>query len=206
MQRIAALGVFAAIALSSVAAQAVDVCTYRVRYAAGVFCPVHIGSQVCLSQSTAIGPCDARLDCYGGPGFFCQAILEPIRGPERQCPFSSVRPRGLKCFKPITPGPVFTPTDTPLPDETPTATPTATGIPTGTATATVTDTPTAEATATDTATPIATATDTATPVATATDTATPQSTATDTATPPDTPTGTPTGTAAAFIRLRNFSR
>jgi hypothetical protein len=203
MQRVLVFGAaVVAIALSSVAAQAVDVCTYRVRYAAGVFCPVHIGSQVCLSQTTAIGPCDSRLDCYGGPGFFCQAILEPIRGPERQCPFSSVRPRGLKCFKPITPGPAFTPTDTPLPEDTPTATPTATGIPTGTATATATETATPE----DTATPEATLTDTATPEATTTDTATPLATATDTATPVDTPTGTPTGTAAAFIRLRNFTR
>jgi hypothetical protein len=203
MQRIVALGIVVIIGMLSSPARAVDVCTYRVTYAAGVFCPLHIGSQVCISQATAIGACDKQINCFGGPGFFCNARLEPLRGPERQCPYGSIRPRGLKCYQPNVPGPVNTPTDTPLPDDTPTETPTATGIPTGTATATetppATDTPSPTeptATATDTAT----ATETATAVSTATETPP----ATETAT--ELPTGTPTGTTAAFIRLRQFSR
>lgn len=213
MQRIIALGIVVAIGMWSSPARAVDVCTYRVTYATGVLCPLHIGSQVCISQSTAIGPCEAKINCFGGPGFFCNARLEPLRGPERQCPYGSIRPRGLKCYQPNVPGPVNTPTDTPLPADTPTETPTATGIPTGTATATATDTPSpteAEATATDTPPATATAVSTATQTPPATNTATAVSTATQTApateTATDVPTGTPTGTAAAFVRLRQFSR
>ncbi len=187
MQRIILLGFVAAVILAAPAG-AVDVCNYRVRYSSGVFCPVHTGATVCLSQSTAIGACDAALDCYGGAGFFCQARLEPISGPQRQCAFTSVRPRGLKCFQPRQPGPVNTPTETALPQDTPTQTPTATGIPTGTATATATETETsAVATATETQTALATLT----PSATATET--------ETAVPTDTATAIPTGTASATV-------
>jgi hypothetical protein len=188
-----------------------DVCAYRVTNVFGVLCPLRNGQTACLSQSAKIGNCDTRLECFGGPGFFCKATLIPKSGPEKTCPFGSVRPRGFTCFQPIvfgtrTPTPTappvgtdtatFTPTDTPLAD-TPTATPT------GTAAATATDTP-PQPTATDTP-PQATATDTPPgPTATATDTpvvAPATSTATQTTTPSSTvtvtATGTPTGTAEA---------
>ena len=180
MKRVVVLGVLLAALAGASTANAVDVCTYNVRFTLGVFCPIHGGSPVCLSESTAIGPCDANIRCFGGPGFNCQADLEPKRGPERQCPLGSVRPRGLICYKPITPGAVATPTET-LPVETATFTPTVTAIPTGTASATVTS----AATTTETAEP--------TETAEATETAVASPTATLAAT------GTPTGTAAAVI-------
>jgi hypothetical protein len=178
MKRVVVLGGLLAAVVGASTANAVDVCTYNVRFALGVFCPIHGGSPVCLSETTAIGPCDANIRCFGGPGFNCQADLEPKRGPDRQCPLGSVRPRGLICYKPITVGTVATPTRT-LPVETATFTPTATAIPTGTASATVTS--------------AATATRTAEPTETAEATETPEATETAEAT------GTPTGTAAAVI-------
>src|SRR5262245_51843036 len=142
-----------------------EVCGYTVTGVFGVNCPVRNGQTACLSVSTAIGPCDATIQCFGGPGFFCRATLIPKSGPQTQCPFSSVRPKGFNCFAPR----LFVPTRTPTPPpvETDTATFTATDTP-PVETATATDTP-AEATATATDTP---------PVFTPTDTAT----------------GTPTGT------------
>src|SRR4030095_11800624 len=111
-----------------------DVCAYRVTNVFGVLCPLRNGQTACLSQSAKIGNCDTRLECFGGPGFFCKATLIPKSGPEKACPFGSVRPRGFTCFQPIvfgtrTPTPTappvgtdtatFTPTDTPLADTPP---------------------------------------------------------------------------------------
>ena len=80
MKRVVVLGVIAAALVAAATANAVDVCTYNVRFSLGAFCPIHGGSPVCLSQSTAIGPCDGNIRCYGGPGFLCQAELSRARG------------------------------------------------------------------------------------------------------------------------------
>jgi hypothetical protein len=186
-----------------------DVCAYTATSVFGVLCPIRNGNTVCLSVSARIGNCDSRLECFGGPGFFCKATLIPKSGPEEKCPFGSVRPRGFNCFRSSVIPPTSTPTVGPIDTETATFTPTftpppdtPTGTPTGTAdaTATVTDTPTVEATVTDTPTVEATVTDTPTVEATLTDTPTPEATSTDTpvaATFTATATGTPTGTADA---------
>lgn len=193
------------------AAPAVDVCGYTATGVQGVNCPIRNGQTVCLSVSTAIGQCDTDVECFGGPGFFCRATLIAKSGPEAQCPFSSVRPRGFNCFaKRLVSPPTHTPTAPPIETETATFTPTdtpeeETPTPTDTvpAGATATDTP-AELTPTETAT----GTPTGTAAATATDTPQPEATATETATevPPatatETATGTPTGTAAASLVLR----
>ncbi|MEO8600938.1 MAG: hypothetical protein ABI629_00025 [bacterium] len=230
MKRALLFGAIAVSLMSVSAAQAGNVCVYTASYALGVRCPVHIGTQVCLTQNAAIGSnCDLKLSCFGGPGFFCSATLVPkSSGPVPQCPGGSLlQPRGLKCFAPsLSLPPRGTPTDTPevpatetptetpigIDTETPTSTPTVTelpsftptGLPTGTATATVTATP--QETAAETASPTATDTPTLAIPATATVTGTPTGTAAATVT--ETPTGTPTGTAAAFafVRVANFKR
>lgn len=215
MRKVIMVGVFGATLGVSASLEAVEVCAYRVTATIGSPCPVSRGSQICLSESAAIGPCDSALHCVGGPGYFCQAEVEPVRGPQRACPFGTLRPRGFRCHKPLTPGPGVTATATPIGSETPTHTPTPTGIPTGTASATATGTatpsltataaPTSTATAapTFTATAIATSTATGVPTGTAsatvTSTATPSLTATAAATSTATATGVPTGTAATLV-------
>jgi hypothetical protein len=207
---IAGLTALVASCIVTPSANAVDVCGYTATGVQGVNCPVRNGQTVCLSVSTAIGPCDTDVECFGGPGFFCRATLIAKSGPEAQCPFSSVRPRGFNCFaKRLLVNPTSTPTGPPIETETATFTPTdtpeaETPTPTDTvpAGATATDTP-AELTPTETAT----GTPTGTAAATATDTpqeATPTETATEVppATATETATGTPTGTAAASLVLR----
>ena len=183
-QLVVALSALVASCIVTASAQAVDVCGYRVTAALGVLCPIHVGSTVCLSVATNIGPCDATIQCFGSTGFFCNATLVPVSGPEPQCPFSSVRPVGFSCFKPQSPV-VRTPTETPIIE--PTFTPTATEVP-NTPTETVTGTPTGTAEATITATE--------------TPTGTPTGTAEATVTATESPTGTPTGTTAALVRVR----
>lgn len=178
MRKVIIVGLFSAVLGVSDAGQAVEVCSYRVTATIGSPCPVSRGSQICLPESAAIGPCDSRLHCVGGPGYFCQAQVEPLRGPQRACPFGTLRPRGFRCHKPVTPGSIAT--ATPSGTELPTQTPTATGIPTGTASATTTSTATPSLTAT--AAPTLTATAAATHTATAT--------------------GVPTGTVAALVNGR----
>ena len=207
---IAGLTALVASCIVTPSARAVDVCGYTATGVQGVNCPVRNGQTVCLSVSTAIGPCDTDVECFGGPGFFCRATLIAKSGPEAQCPFSSVRPRGFNCFaKRLLVIPTSTPTAPPI--ETETATFTATDTPEE-ETPTPTDTVPAGATATDTPpeltpTETATGTPTGTAAATATDTpqeATPTETATEVppATATETATGTPTGTAAASLVLR----
>lgn len=172
-----ALGALVASCIIAASAQAGDVCGYRVTAALGVFCPIHVGSTVCLSVAANIGPCDAPIQCFGGPGFFCNATLVPTSGPEPQCPFGSTRPIGFSCFAPHSPvARTRTPTETPIVIETPTFTPTRTEQPTlsSTATASPTQSPTG----------------------------TPTGTAEATVTATESPTGTPTGTAAALVRLQ----
>lgn len=193
-QLVVALSALVASCIVTASAQAVDVCGYRVTAALGVLCPIHVGTTVCLSVATNIGPCDAPIQCFGSTGFFCNATLEPVSGPEPQCPFSSVRPVGFSCFKPQSPV-VRTATETPIVIETPTFTPTGTEAPTAPSTATATaETPTGTPTGTAEAT--ITATETGTP------TGTPTGTAEATVTATEGPTGTPTGTAAALVRIR----
>jgi hypothetical protein len=183
-------------------AQAVEVCGYTVSSVFGVNCPVRVGQTACFSIETAIGPCDAPIECFGGPGFFCRAKMIPTSGPRAQCPASSVRPKGFNCFAPRLFVPTRTPTPPPVDTDTPTFTATGTPEePTATATSEEDDTPTAtEAVATPTDTPVVvpTSTDTPLPELTATATGTPTGTAEATATV----TGTPTGTAAASLVLR----
>lgn len=93
------------------AVNAVDVCGYRVTAASGSFCPVRTGNTVCLSESAAIGPCDATVRCFGGTNSFCSATLQPISGPQMKCPASSKRLSGFRCFAPSR----FFPTRTPTP-------------------------------------------------------------------------------------------
>ena len=201
MQRSVIVGVFfAALAVAS-AAQAGNVCAYSVRYTLGQFCPVHGGATVCLSQTAAIGPCDQPLTCYGGIGTSCEAKLEPVSGPQPQCPLGSVRPRPLVCFRRlIIPGRVHTPTPTGIPQP-PTATPTVTPIPPATATQipspTATLVPTPPATATAPATQTAIATNTATGVPTGTATSTITATSTATAVPSATNTNVPGATSTS---------
>lgn len=193
-------------------ANAVDVCSYRVVATIGSPCPLSRGSEVCLSESTVIGPCDAPLQCSGGPGSFCQARLEPLRGPQRSCPFGALRPSGVRCHKllvpdPATATPTFTPTATSMPTGTatstatvpPTAPPTASATENATATGTATGIPSGTPSGTPTATgvPTGTATSTVTVPPTATLTAPPTASATEQATATVTATGIPTGTASA---------
>ena len=101
MQRLLFVGMLLAALAAAPAARAVDVCSYNVRFVIGTFCPVHTGDVVCLSQNAAIGDCQERVTCYGGQGFFCQAQLEPLSGPQNKCSFRSIRPTGMSCFRPI---------------------------------------------------------------------------------------------------------
>ena len=177
--------------------QSPPVCNFRVAMAMGVNCPIRPGSIACLTVNASIGPCEDRVQCFGGPGFFCSATLIPISGPEKQCAFSSRRPTGFRCFAPGRL--IATRTPTPPSEDTPTLTFTPTDTPESTP-------PTATNTPEVTDTPVATATDTAqvtdTPVSTPTDTV-PAPTATDTPLAPTaTATGTATGTTAAALVLR----
>ena len=111
---IAGLTALVASCIVTPSAHAVDVCGYTATGVQGVNCPVRNGQTVCLSVSTAIGPCDTDVECFGGPGFFCRATLIAKSGPEAQCPFSSVRPRGFNCFaKRLLVNPTRTPTGPP---------------------------------------------------------------------------------------------
>lgn len=81
------------------AAMATDVCGYSVTTSFGQRCPLRPGSTVCLSASATTGACDASLRCYGATGFLCNVVLTPKSGPEKQCPFGSRRPAGLRCVR-----------------------------------------------------------------------------------------------------------
>jgi hypothetical protein len=170
------LSVLPVLCLAPTSAHA-DVCGYQVTERFGSpLCPVHIGDTLCVPVAANRGPCDAPIQCEGGPGLFCELTLVPTSGPQPQCPFGSLRSNNFVCFAEHV---LTVNTSTPV-VETPTSTPEE-----ATASTTPTDTPTA----------------TASPTGVPTGTSAATTTVTATLTPTEEPTGTPTGTTAALVIL-----
>jgi YVTN family beta-propeller protein len=123
-----ALVVFMAFGAIATAARAGDVCNFVAANAAGILCPVRGGNSLCVPVSAKIGPCNARLQCFGGTSAFrCFFALIPKSGPQAQCSFGSQRlPAGINCFQQVV---VVVNSATPAPTSTSTPEPTATATP-----------------------------------------------------------------------------